>query len=43
MEDKKNGLLAEFNDINAMVQYAIDIIHNREKYEEISVGGRGVT
>ena len=40
MEDKKNGLLTEFNDINAVVQYAIDIFHNREKYEEISKNAR---
>lgn len=40
MKDNYNGILVDFNDINAIVQKTADVIHNREKYAEISQNAR---
>ena len=40
MQNGYNGILVDFNDINAMVDNVSDIIHNREKYAEITKNAR---
>ena len=40
IKNNYNGLLVEFNDINAIVKSASDIINNREKYAEMPQNAR---
>ena len=40
MQDNYNGILVDFNDINAIVKNASEIINNKDKYKEISKNAR---